>query len=64
MLRDDIDGILVWTATDKEPAIVLERDGAYYWIRVIGVSGKTVVQTQYDTLKQALHAYAELLPNE
>jgi hypothetical protein len=62
MFRDDIDGLLVWVAKDGDPAIVFDRWGAGYVVVLQSVNGNMVTQTRYDNAKQALHAFAEMLP--
>jgi hypothetical protein len=62
MFRDDIDGLLVWVAKEGDPAIILEADNDKYWVRLVNTDGDIVTQTRYDSVKQALHAFAELMP--
>jgi hypothetical protein len=66
MFRDDIDGLLVWVAKEGDPAIVFD-----YWsvdpepsyvVMLQSVNGNMVTQTRYDDAKQALRAFAELMP--
>lgn len=64
-LRGDIDGDLIWVTKVGDPALVLEEDYVditKFWVKLLTSDGKLVTQTRYDTLKQALLAFVENLP--
>jgi hypothetical protein len=66
MFRDDTDAILTWITKEGDPAILLDYwsidPATTYVVALMGIDGKMITQTFYTNIKQALRAYADLLP--
>lgn len=66
-LRSDIDGDLVWVTQEGDPALILEEDYAdctRFWVRLRSPDGDMVTQVRYDSLRDALKAFMQGLPED